>query len=299
MVLAGLFAAANNLTMRRSLDRGGTVGAFLAIQMSVAVGAALLLGPGRAGAFQFNLPIALFGLLVGSLLGLMLKLIGKALQQGPPGLTFAILNGATVFPALLMTLFFAYPYTPWHAFGSLFVIAGLLWAGRGGAGTVDKKKWALFVCLMFLCHIVILFLFQTRAYLMSLPHPEEIISFFSALEIQSVSFMTFYYLGAALFVLTSFLIQEARLPSKGEWANGFLGGVANAMITFFMIASTEAATPLEGAIIFPLFSIVGILGNNLWGQRLYQEQVNWRACQVCLFGILVGTVDWPGLLQSF
>jgi len=51
-------------------------------------------------------------------------------------------------------------------------------------------------------------------------------------------------------------------------------------------------------VIFPIYSVVGIILTNFWGQKLYQEQVNWRACQLCAFGLIVGTVDWKAVAAA-
>jgi hypothetical protein len=76
---------------------------------------------------------------------------------------------------------------------------------------------------------------------------------------------------------------------------GIVGGMANAICTYLMIWSTELAAPLEHAILFPTFSIAGIILSNLWGERIYKEVIHWKACQLCGAGLIVGTVDWPYL----
>ncbi len=301
VIIAGLSAAISNLFMRRSLDQGGSVGTFLLIQMSVACAAAALLGPLRTGQMEIPLSIAALGLGAGLILGLMLYLLGQALAHGPAGLTFAALNSATVMPAILMALFFGatfgYAYKVWHALGSLIVVAGLFWAGRGE--TALQRKWITVTMLMFACHIALLVIFQWRALLLNLPHPEEMVSFFTSEALQSQWFMPFYYLGAAMFQLPQYLRFERRIPAFAQVRGGVYGGVANMLCTLFLIWGTEVASGLENAVIYPLFSIVGIVACNAWGQWLYQEKVNWRACQVCAAGLVIGTVDWAGVLNFF
>lgn len=297
VMIAGLSAAISNLFMRRSLDQGGSVGTFLLIQMSVACAAATLLGPFRVGQMEIPFSIAMLGLGAGLILGLMLFLLGQALARGPAGLTFAALNSATVMPAVLMALFFGatfgYAYKVWHALGSLVVVAGLFWAGKGETNL--QRKWITVTLLMFACHIALLVILQWRALLLNLPHPEEVVSFFTSEAIQSQWFMPFYYAGAALFQLAQYLRTERRLPALAHVRGGVYGGIANMLCTFFLIWGTEAATHLENAIIYPLFSIVGIVACNAWGQWLYQEKVNWRACQLCAAGLIIGTVDWASV----
>ena len=299
MFCAGVFISLSNLFMKKSIDRGGTTKGFLVFQMAMAFFVALLLNPVRTGNYAFNGSIGAFGVLAGLVLAAMLFSLGRALEKGPPGLTFSALNAATVMPAIVMAVFFGaargFPYTPWHAIGSILVLFGLFWAGKGLGGLQDRKGWATFCISMFSLHIILLALFQWRALLLNMPHPEEITSLFSAEQIKSQWFMPMMFLASSCVQMAVFLRYEKRWPHGMEVVYGLLGGVGNGLCTYCMIWSTEVATPLENAVIFPIFSVVTIVLSNLWGQRLYQEQVNWRACQVCAFGLVVGTVDWKGV----
>ncbi|OGN63998.1 MAG: hypothetical protein A3E80_00435 [Chlamydiae bacterium RIFCSPHIGHO2_12_FULL_49_9] len=297
--VAGLFVSISNFFMRKSIDRGGTTKAFLVFQMAAAFLVSTLIDPVRKGDFVFNAPIASLGIAAGLILACMVFALGRALEKGPPGFTFSILNAATVMPGIVMAILFGsafgFVYTAWHGIGSLLVLAGLFWAGMGLSTMQEKRKWILFAASMFCLHILLLVLFQWRALLLNLPHPEEIVSFFTAQEIKSAWFVPFMYLTAGIVLLGVYLKAEKRIPSRAEMGFGCFGGVANCFCTFFLIWATEVATPLENAIIFPLFSIVGIVLSNLWGQKLYKEEVNWRACQLSAFGLIVGTVDWKAV----
>ena len=297
--LSGVFVSISNLCMRKSIDEGGTTKGFLVFQMAMGFLVAVLLNPVKTGDYSFNGPVALLGITAGLIFAAMLFSLGRALEKGPPGLTFSILNGSTVMPAIVMTTLFGsalgFPYTGWHAIGSLLVLIGLFWSGKGLQGMVDRNLWITFSFSMFSLHALLLILLQTRALLLNLPHPEELISFFTAEQIKSQWFMPFMFLASGFVQLILFLSVEKRLPRRREALYGLIGGAANGLCTYFMIQSTEVATPLENAILFPVFSIVGIILSNLWGQRLYNEQVNWRACQLCAFGLIVGTVDWRGV----
>jgi hypothetical protein len=302
VLIASSFVAASNLFMRRSIDAGGTTRAFLVIQMAIGFLVAFLIGPVKSGLYEMNGSIAVLGLGAGLVLGAMLLVLGKALEKGPPGLTFSILSGATVLPAIVMALLFGsafgFVYTVWHGIGSILVVAGLLWAGRGLQGLQDRTAWVLFSLLMFSLHVLLLVIFQWRAMLHNIPNPEEVIGFFTSEQIRSQWFMPMLYLGGTGVQLVNYLMNEKRVPNSKEWVNGFGGGVANSLGTFFLIQGTELATGLENAVIFPLFSIGTIILSNVWSQRLYQEKVNWRAAQVCALGLLIGTVDWKGVLAA-
>ena len=257
---------------------------------------AVALNPVRTGSYEINLPIASLGILAGLILSGLLFSLGRALENGPPGVTFSILSGATVMPAIAMTLLFGavrgFPYTSWHAIGSVLVVSGLFWAGKGLEALRNRKVWLTFCVMMFAFHVLLLVLFQWRALVLNAPHPEELTSLFSAEMIRSQWFTPFMFLASGVVQLILFLYYERRWPQKLEVLYGLLGGAANGTCTYFVIWATEVATPLENAVIYSVFSIITIIMSNLWGQKLYQEQVNWRACQLCAFGLVVGTVDW-------
>jgi len=288
--------------MRRSIDSGGTSKAYLMIQLAFATVVAVLIGPIRTQEFSINGGIAILGIAAGLIFGFMFLTLGRALENGPPGLTFAILNASTVMPAVVMaTLFgaaFGYIYTPWHAIGSILVLAGLFWAGRGLEGLKDKRSWLLFATLTFSCHLIFLVVMQWRALVLNWPNPQDLGSLFNAKQMASQWFMPFIYFAAALFQFFVYIASEKRIPKTAECFYGFIGGAANSISTFFLIWATESATSLENIVIFPIFSVAIIVICNFWGQKLYQEQVNWKACQVCAFGLLIGTIDWKALFAA-
>ena len=301
-LVAALFVPLTNLFMRKCVDVGGSTKPFFVFQMAVSFLLAVLIHPVPKGDFSLNWPIVLLGMAAGLILSVMLFTLGRAVEKGPPGLTFSILNSATVMPGLLMALVFGsslgFVYNGWHGIGSLLVLAGLFWAGKGLEGMKDKKSWVLFSMVTFSMHVLLLGLYQWRAMLLNMPHPEELVSFFTQERILSEWFVPFMFLTSGIVQLTIYLRSGRGKPKPLEIAYGVAGGVSNILCTFFIIWATEAAGPLENAIIFPIFSVVGIILTNVWGQKLYQEQVNWRACQLCAFGLIVGTVDWKAVAAT-
>ena len=149
MIIASLFVAASNFCMRRSIDSGGSSKAFLMIQLTLVFFVAVLLNPVRTGDYTLCPCMIYFGLAGGIILAVMMICLGKSLETGPPGLTFAALNSSTVMPMLLMVLLFGarfgYIYTGFNALGSLLVVLGLFWAGWGARGLEKKMRWASFV----------------------------------------------------------------------------------------------------------------------------------------------------------
>lgn len=299
MVFAAFCVTVSNLFMRKSIDQGGTTKGFLIFQMAMAFMVAFLLNPVRTGNYAINGSIVLFGLLAGFILAFMLFFLGASLEKGPAGLTFSILNAATVMPAIIMALLFGtvygFPYTAWHAGGSIIVLFGLFLAGKSLQGLQDRKRWIIFAFTMFSLHILILVIFQWRALLLNLPNPEELSSFFTAEQIKSQWFSPVMFLAAFVAQLAFFIYYERRWPRRKEATYGVIGGVMNGLCTYFMIWSTEVAGPLENAVIYPIFSVMGIVLSNLWSQRLYQEKVDWRACQFCASGLVIGTVNWKAV----
>ena len=301
-LIAGMFIPLTNLTIRKSIDVGGNAKAYFVFQMATSFLFAILLGPVRTGNFSIHLPVVVLGTFAGLILSIMLFSLGRAVEKGPPGLTFAILSSATVMPGLLMALIFGaglgFMYNIWHGLGSLIVLAGLFWAGKGLQGMKEINKWLFFATVMFAFHMLLLSLFQWRAMLMKLPNPEELVSFFTLEQIQSEWFLPFMFLSSGIVQLFIFLRSDWQTPKAGELFYGTLGGIFNQLCTFFIIGATVKASALENAIIFPLYSVVGMILTNLWGQKLYQEQVNWRACQLCAFGLIVGTIDWKAVAAA-
>lgn len=298
-LIAGMFIPLTNLTVRKGIDIGGNAKAYFVFQMVTSFIFAILLGPVRTGDYSIPLSVAVLGTVAGLILSVMLFSLGRAVEKGPPGFTFAMLNSATVMPGILMALVFGaslgFVYNAWHALGSLLVIVGLFWGAKGLQGMKEMKQWLFFATAMFTFHVLLLALYQWRAMLMNLPHPEELVSFFTMEQIKSEWFTPFMFLASGIVQISIYLRSEKRTPKMGEIFYGISGGLSNLFCTFFIIWATEMASPLENAVIFPIYSVVGIILTNLWGQRLYQEQVNWRACQLCVFGLIVGTVDWKAI----
>lgn len=298
-LIAGAFFSLVNLTTRKSVDVGGSTKIYFIFQMAASFLFAVLFGPVRQGDFSIPVSAIILGTTAGLLLSIMLFALGRAVEKGPPGLTFAILSSATVMPGLIMASVFGeklgFIFNAWHGLGSLFVLAGLFWAGKGLQGMKEINKWLFFATAMFIFHMLLLSLFQWRAMVMKLPNPEELISFFSLERAQSEWFAPFMFLSCGIVQFCIYLRSERQKPKMGELIYGVAGGVLNFLCTFFIIRATIMASPLENAVIFPIYSILGIILTNLWGQKLYQEQVNWRACQLCAFGLLIGTVDWKAV----
>lgn len=301
MIVASLFVAASNYCMRRSIDSGGSSKAFLMIQLSLVFLVAVLLNPVRTGNFELSGCMISFGLAAGVILAVMMICLGKSLENGPPGLTFAALNSSTVMPMLFMVFLFGAPfgyiYTLFNGLGSLMVVLGLFWAGWAARSSEKKMRWVAYVFGAFALHTLFLIIMQWRALFINFPGENGLFLNFDVQDAKSQWFMPAVFFAAALVQIFVYVATQKRLPNRSETIYGILGGIANGVGTFFMIWSTEVSTPLEHAMIFPIFSVAVILSCNAWGQWLYKEKVNWLANGLCVLGILVGTLDWRTLLK--
>lgn len=295
-LVAGMFVPITNFCVKKSVDITGSAKGFFVLQMAASCFFAILLGPVRTGDFQIAQGAVILGTVAGLMVAGLLYTLGRAVEKGPPGFTFAILNSATVMPGLIMSLLFGaslgYIYNFWHALGSFLVIAGLFWGGMGLQGMKEMKLWVFFVSLTFACHVCLLSLYQWKAMLAN--HP-EVFRFFTPDEIKNEWFAPCMFFSSGLIQLMIYLKSGLRMKGGSEIFYGISGGVSNLFCTFFIIWAAEVANPLENAVIFPIFSVVGIMLTNLWGQKLYQENVNWRACQISLFGLVIGTVNWKAI----
>ncbi len=299
MLVAGLFIALSNYLMRKSIDAGGTTKGFLMVQLFLVFIVAILLNPVRMHDYQWSNCMAIFGIAGGVVLALMMAALGRALETGPPGLTFAALNSSTVMPSIVMVLSFGaafgYHYTFWNGLGSLLVVLGLFWAGWQTSKTVQKGVWLSFVSAAFFLHVLFLVFLSWRALFINYPGENGLFLSFDMDDAKNEWFMPMTFLAAFIVQALIYLFHEKRWLKKGEVLYGILGGIANGVGTFFMIRATEVATPFEHAMIYPLFSVTIILLCNLWGQWLYRERVNWKAITLCLLGIFIGTISWNAL----
>lgn len=302
-LIAALFLSIGNFCMRRTIDSGGTTQGYLVFQFFSAFFLMILLNPVRTGNYEWNASISILGIISGITLTFMLIALGKALETGPPGFTFATLNGSTVMPAIVMALFFGsaygHEYTVYHGVGSILVISGLFWAGFGFKEMDNVRSWLFFITSGFVLHILFLFFMQWRALLIYAPHLTNFFRVMSPKEAESSWFIPIIYLTCFMIQTISFAFSEKRLLRFSEIGYGFFGGIGGGASTYFLIQATESASPFENAMIFPIFSVMNIIISNSWGSYLYQEKINWKASQLCMLGLFIGTVDWKILLSFF
>ncbi|NGX61356.1 MAG: hypothetical protein K940chlam9_00841 [Chlamydiae bacterium] len=292
-LLAALFASTSNLFLRRSIDAGGSAKAYLVVQLSFSFFVMVLLNPVRTGDYGWSFPPFAWGLVGGVLFGLLMWGLGRTLEKGPPGLTFATLNSSSVMPGIMMALLFGatygHPYSITTALGSVLVVLGLFWAGWTSAENPHKAFWIFFVSFIFVIHTLFLVFLQWWAMVLKPPLPTFALLPFHLPSISNQWFMPSIFLAGALFQWGVYFTQRQRMPYGVEIAYGIIGGVANGGCVFFQILAPQVAAPWENAMIFPVFSVTIIVLCNAWAQLLYKEQVNWLANGVCIAGLVIGT----------
>lgn len=177
ILLAACSGAGFHFAFRKSLDGGGRANVFLMLQCFFAALLATALNVNFQSIHTLDLATIHFGVIEGGLYFLMMALLGKAFQKGPPGLTVATMNSASVVPAILMAVLFGsefgHSYTLWNGLGSFLVILGLFIAAKGSSSfTASKQAWAFCALLAFAGHSLYLSFFQWRALLLQdLPLP--------------------------------------------------------------------------------------------------------------------------------
>lgn len=222
--------------------------------------------------------------------------LGKTLENGPSGLSFAVMNTSSVMPAILLAFLFGashgHGYTFSHGLGSVLVVAGLFWAGKT-SGLNSNKIWIFFAVFIFVLHTTLLTYWQWWALVLK---PDLPTSPFLPFHIEPKHVQWYspaFFLTAALFQWVVYWWCRHSKPNKKEFIFGIVGGSVNGISTFFLILAPQFAKPWENAMIFPIFSVGVIVICNVWSQILYKERVNWWANSICVLGIVVGTLAWP------
>lgn len=300
-VLAAILASLSNFCLRRSIDAGGSSKAYLVTQLTFSFIVMIFLNPVRTGDYGWSTPSVFLGMVGGLIFGLLMWGLGRTLEEGPPGLSFAFLNSSSVMPGIVLALLFGvsfgHPYTFSNAIGSFMVVVGLFWAGWTSEKNPNKNIWIMYAGFIFLIHTLFLVFLQWWALLLNPEAPASALIPFHE-ELSHVQwFMPAIFFVGALMQWMVYFVKRHRFPKGAEIYYGIAGGIANGACTFFLVLSPQLATAWENAMIFPVFSVGVIILCNAWAQGLYHEKVNWKANFVCLTGLVIGTVNW-GFLKS-
>lgn len=307
--LGSLLAASVNLTMRKNVDRGGTSQSYLVIYFIFSFLSCFIF---NWEMFQLDFKPAMFsvGLATGGFQFILMLILYRALKMGPPGLTFAFQNAGSVLPAVLLFFLFGPQFDFKMSFSIIsglgLVLVGLFWAANPNLlkrsnpikstsnpqlwTFSNKKNWMLCVVLVFLIQGFIFSIIQWRCLLIDQLIPAHPLIFLKCSQAEDVWFMPGFFTAAVVLNILLFLFTERRWFRLSEITLGSVGGFLNGVITFLLLVAAKYATGNEKPIIFPLFSISVIIICNLWGQRLYKEQINWKATSLCAAGIFIAAI---------
>jgi drug/metabolite transporter (DMT)-like permease len=297
------FAAIANFLFRKNQDKGGSSRAFLSMYF--------LFSLFLSFAFSsqiFHLPfspiMAGIGAFAGLLSYLMLSLTAKALQTGPPGLTFTFQNASCIFPGLLLASIFGnafgFAITPWLLVGFALIFFGLFISAKsmekegGGANgkavgaSVSFAKWVVCALGMMATQGFILSIFQWRVLLLNCNDNTHWLIPWTCAQSEDVWFMPPFFAVPALLQLFFFWKVERRKFSVSETLYGASSGILNCACTVLLLLATKSLGIVKKEMLFPLFTISVILFCNLWGWKIYKERVNWWGIALCLLGVLVG-----------
>lgn len=293
LLLAAFSGATFHFGFRKCLGGGGRTSVFLMLQCFFATAIMLFLNSSQGHFLPLDIPTLNLGAAEGGLYVVMMWMLGKAFQRGPPGLTVATMNSAAIVPAILMAILFGssfgHTYTLWNGVGSFLVVVGLFWAAFGTSSfTASKAGWAICAALAFAFHSLFLTVYQWRALLLQdldLPYFS-----FSLSPEHAGWFLPIIFFTAGIIQLVLYFFTDGTKISAREVLWSAVGGLGNAFCNFALVRASEVATGAERAMLFPISGTVSILLCSLWGKWLYKEQINWKGNALCLGGIVLGTM---------
>lgn len=243
----------------------------------------------------FNGSITSIGAAVGILNVALMGLLYQALNRGPSGLTFALLNASSIFPGVLLFLLFGrefgFDFTMTQAIGMSLVIFGFVIATKTDSkgGFSVKREWLKYALGSFLVQIVALSLIQWRCLLFESHASAHVLLPTTLSEESDVWFMPGLFGAAFLFQAILFL-RERRMCTKSELFFGVVTGLAIALSTYFLSLATKLALPQEKALLFPCYAVATIILSNGWASKLYKEKFNVHTNVLCSAGIFVASI---------
>lgn len=240
---------------------------------------------------NLNYIILSIGACVGLLSSTLMLMTSQALKQGPAGLTFAFQNASAIFPGLILFLLlgsdFGFSCSYLQLAGMTLVLIGLFIGAKkefiNNTGT--SSKWLKYALACFFIQILALTFIQARCILFSCGDL-GIFSDFTPTEVDDVWFMPGQF-GASFIMQSLIFLTEKKRIQKIEIIYGSIGGIANFVSTCLLLLATKFALPYEKGILFPCFAVSTMILCNVWANKLYNEQFNFRTNLLCSFGIFM------------
>jgi len=298
--VAALSVGIANLCMRCSIAASGSSKGYLMIQLILSFIIVVMLYPVRSGMLTWNSTVAVVGLVGGIILGLLMLALGKSLEKGPSGVTFAVLYSAPVLAIIVLFLAFGpdlgHEYETQHILGTIMVVIGLVWVLIGAKHYLGTS-WAGFLALMFSMSIIFFAFLKWHDLLLKPELSYSVLIPFSFTVRESQWFIPIVFLVAAAIHTSIYMVRVKQTPSGHEFLYGILGGVLYGLAAILILEGLRGAEMWERALAFPLF-LTGIIAVcNIWGRWMYKEQVNWRAILLCSIGVLICMTDWDFIVM--
>jgi hypothetical protein len=291
--LASVSASLSSLALSKTLYRGTSVGGYLSVYFLSGFLISSFLNGMVFSHIPMNCPMTLLGIAVGFLISILMFVMGKALQNGPSGLTFSFQNSGAILSPLLLAFIFKKPFGFSLSFenciGMILVILGLFWAAVGHAKMSVRKTWIAYALVTFIVQGLILSIFQWRCLLFQEDLPAHVLIPFSCPSSADLWFMPALFFSAWVCQALCFSYSERRLPSFPEIVGGSFGGIANGLSTFLLLKATRFASLEEKTMLFPFFTVIVVLLCNLYGRIFFHEKIKWKANALAVLGIFIGT----------
>ncbi len=293
VLAASLGVGLSNLALRKYLDRGGESFQYFAIQLPV-IFLISLLSVKQADLLHAHAFLLAWSILSGLLFYALMHFIGRAVQSGPAGLTFAVLNASTVFPAALMALWpgkqFGFSYELMQVLGAALIVGTLFFSVRQEMKEAKELRWALYTGALFLTHILLLLAMQWRGLWIQHEMAPRFGTQITPLEANSTLYMPLMFLTASICQLAAVGPKNIFKIPVSAWRFGPLGAIANGVGTFCLLLALRHAQGISAVILYPLYGVATLLFCNFWARYLYREKVRWGMLTLCSAGILLASI---------
>lgn len=232
------------------------------------------------------------GIGVGLLNSALMALTSRALKQGPAGLTFAFQNASAVFPGLILFLLlgadFGFSCSFFQLGGMVLVLFGLFLGAKKESATDSNASftWLKYALACFIIQILALTFIQARCILFDEAKLGPLLLSFGITESADAWFMPGMF-GTSLTTQAILFLRKKKNFQKNEIVYGSFAGIANFLATYLLLLATKMALPMEKAILFPCFAVAAMILCNIWANRLYKENFNFRTNVLCSCGIFM------------
>lgn len=287
---AGLLVGCANLAMRKSIDWHQSSIRYFILQYAVSGGISLLFGPlSSASGNPPTWSIGFLGGTAGCALALLALSMGASVRCGPAGLSLAIINTATLAPALIGVLTlgstFGYVLQTYQLVGIAIVIVGFFIASK--ALTIKgalRWQWGTITLIAWIANAALMVSMHWRQAALSPRAPvQPWVPITLQFEESLWFFPILFFSGSALLWLWA---QFTWKPIQWtEYLLGICGGLCMTGATYFWAQGLAEAQAYELALIFPTQCSITIVVCQIWGRILYREQVQWRGIALLLVGL--------------